>query len=229
MSAAPIPSLAALDDFGLTAQAPRGCSTARTHLDLAETWAHLTAGRLEIRFDRREGPHRVLLLRESPSPIERLSQSESWLLVRILSGETRKALACDLGISQSTLSDRSIAAFDRLGLARAVVPLAVVIAAQTYRYAFDFLHARCEVARSGGSIVHSISVPLPTLAEVAALTPAQRAVALLVMEGYSRREIAEQRHASTHTVGSQLAKLRSATKTSCRYDFIRKLLAAGTW
>lgn len=51
------------------------------------------------------------------------------------------------------------------------------------------------------------SYPLPSPALPASLSPAERAVALALLEGHSNAEIAEARGTSVRTVANQLASL----------------------
>lgn len=63
--------------------------------------------------------------------------------------------------------------------------------------------------------------------QLAVLTPAERAVAELVAEGCSNREIAARRGSSVNTVGNQLASIFAKVSVSSRHELVARLSHAG--
>jgi DNA-binding NarL/FixJ family response regulator len=204
-------------------------STSERDVDLSSIWNDLVAGRLEIQGECIDPTHTTLVLRERSAPHEGCGPCGLQVLVRILTGESRKVIAAESRVSASTVSTRFKSGLAELGLPPARVPLAVVIAAQTQRSGVRFDRARCSVLEASGARLQWIRVPLPSLAGAAGLTAAQRAVARMLIEGCTRSEIARRRSTSEHTVGCQLARLSSATRTSGRYDLVRYLIERDIW
>jgi DNA-binding CsgD family transcriptional regulator len=196
---------------------------------LAELWADLISGRVEIRSELRHGTQLTLFVRDREDPGPEVPSRESHVLARVLSGEQQKAIAMDLGVSPTMVSTLLTSGLAKLGLARDRVPLVVTAAAYAHTFAPPFGAIHCAVVPFSGSLFRRIDIPAPTLAAATDLTPAQRAVACMLIEGYSRGEIATIRGTSRRTVSVQLGSLFSITATRGRYDLIRKVLAENLW
>jgi DNA-binding NarL/FixJ family response regulator len=92
--------------------------------------------------------------------------------------------------------------------------------------------SRIEDARSApfayqGRLHRVLSVPRPATARLPGLTPAQQEIAGLLIDGFSRAEIAEQRGASVNTVTGQISSIFSALRVSGRYALIRAAVDVG--
>ncbi len=75
--------------------------------------------------------------------------------------------------------------------------------------------------RVGGVELVVFDVPAPMPPE--SLTPAEREVAELVVEGLSNREIAARRGASTKTVANQLRRIYQKLGVSSRFELAARL------
>ncbi len=79
----------------------------------------------------------------------------------------------------------------------------------------------CAVADSDEFIVVTWNVSSPVSSPVS-LTPAEREVLALVIEGGSNAAIARQRKTSVRTVANQVASLLAKLEAGSRYDLIRR-------
>ncbi len=73
-----------------------------------------------------------------------------------------------------------------------------------------------------------VSHPSAAQATLGALTPAEHAVATLVMDGHSNAQVARLRRTSVHTVGNQIASIFRKLGVSSRFELIarRRMLHA---
>lgn len=79
----------------------------------------------------------------------------------------------------------------------------------------------CSVADSDEFLVVTWNVSSPVSTPVS-LTPAEREVLALVIEGGSNAAIARQRKTSVRTVANQVASLLAKLEAGSRYDLIRR-------
>jgi DNA-binding NarL/FixJ family response regulator len=217
----PDPLWAAAVDADATRGAPGGPSSA---------WDDLVSGRMRIR-SANTTPARTYLLARSNEPQERrireLTDSETLILARVLSGEQQKVLACDLSIAPSTVSNRFVRALARIDLSARTASLPLVLLAQAAAGAVRTRHPRSASFKHQGSLCLVLSVPRPAASRMAQLTCAERAVAGMLIEGCSRPEIARRRGASVHTVGRQIHSIFSSLDVTGRYGLIRRAVEIG--
>jgi DNA-binding NarL/FixJ family response regulator len=164
----------------------------------------------------------------SPTPGSLLDPQETTILLRVLGGEAQKAVAMDLGIACSTASKYHGKAIDKLHLTRAPVALPVVMAAQ----AWLARGSRPPVSRlvtlvSSGIEYALVTVPKPSAAREERITPAERQVAELLVDGQSKGEIADRRATSTHTVACQLRAIFRKLRAGGRCELIKRAVEAG--
>jgi DNA-binding NarL/FixJ family response regulator len=178
------------------------------------------------------GPDRSYVLAqvatESGTPRCALNRIETAVLVRVLCGEQQKLIAMELGIGCSTASKWYAHAVAKLGLNGRPIASPIVIAAQAWAMGREpALDARVATVEHGGSTFLLISVPRPRIPQGTPLTPAEREVAALLVDGGSRQEIALCRGSSVQTVASHVRGLFSKLEIVGRYALIRRALDLG--
>jgi DNA-binding NarL/FixJ family response regulator len=195
----------------------------------SDTWEELTGGylRIEREMVTPEGLHLITRVEPAPKARDVLNQVEAGTLSRVLCGEQPKAIAFDLRLAASTVSERCARALARLDLDGRAVPLAVVVAAQCSAGRIPAKAARHERFVEHGATYEVLSVPRPDMTRVSGLGNAERDVARRIIEGLSLGAIAEQRGSSIHTVANQRRRAFSVLRTSGRYGLIRRAAELG--
>ncbi|HEV3189132.1 MAG TPA: LuxR C-terminal-related transcriptional regulator, partial [Polyangiaceae bacterium] len=127
----------------------------------------------------------------------------------------------ELGIATSTASGRCLRALDHLELADCPVPLALVLAAQSWAGIARVPSARTAIFEHRGHLALIVSVPRPVTAHMATLTRAQQEIAQCLIEGDCRKEIARRRETSEHTVARQFSSACARLGIGGRYALIR--------
>jgi DNA-binding NarL/FixJ family response regulator len=164
---------------------------------------------------------RAVLRRERPPG--RLTARERSVIERLIAGSSQKTVSFDLGVALTTVSVHLRVALDKLGIRR-------------WEHA---VLAGCIVAVGGDRAVESGSGAKPgpldpderlAVAKVelapdslAALTSAEREVALLVVDGLTNAEIGVQRRSSPRTVANQIASVFRKLGVHGRLELIRSL------
>jgi DNA-binding NarL/FixJ family response regulator len=187
---------------------------------LGAVWEDLARGRLRpwCQTITRDRVHLIARLNRSrPS----LSPDDAAVLVRVLCGEPQKVVASELGIATSTASGRCLRSLDQLELAHLTVPLALVLAAQSWAGIARVPTARTAVFEQRGQLALIVSVPRPVTTHMATLTRAEQEVAQCLIEGDCRKEIARRRATSVHTVARQFSSLFTTLRIGGRYALIR--------
>jgi DNA-binding NarL/FixJ family response regulator len=202
-----------------------------TSADLGRIWQDFLDGRLSFHSsDPTPSHHRIVARVAAGEERSRvLTEIEGVVLSRVLSGEPQKVIAADLGIACSTTSKWFARALEKLNLSRSHVPLPFVVAAQGWASP-----ARAERARASQIVfLHQgisymlLLMPRPVIAPDALLTASEREIAQRLLEGDSRRGIAERRATSAQTVASQLGAIFAKLSLRGRYPLIRLALDAG--
>lgn len=153
-----------------------------------------------------------------------LVPDDASLVVRVLCGEPRKALAAEMGIALSTATGRFLRALDKLGLGGRNIPLPLVLAAQSWAGADVIPTARTAWFDCEGAHCLALSVPRPSTERLAVLTRGQQEVALWLIEGMTRYEIANLRRTSVHTVARQFHSIYNTLRVTGRYELIRRVV-----
>jgi DNA-binding CsgD family transcriptional regulator len=191
---------------------------------LGDIWQDHVGGRLRAWWES-VGPDRVLLVSRMDAKNRGcLDAGDTNLVARVLSGDQQKCVASDLGLAPSTVSGRFIRALDRLDLARATVPLPLILAAQVWVGVGEIARARSAVFTSQGHVCVVVSVPRPVTSHIANLTTSERMIAQWVIEGHARPDIARHRETSINTVSRQFHAIHSALHLTGRYALIRRAL-----
>jgi len=178
-------------------------------------WNAVLAGRWSLvdRFDS-DGRRYVVAYRNPPGVLDprRLTPREEGVTALAAIGRSNKEIAGQLGVTQSTVATLLAAALNKLGLSsRTMLPLF-----------WRDLHGRAWA-------VSNDEAPLIALSHqedpkgMSALTPAERAVALALLEGLSDRHIAAARNSSRHTVSKHVTAIYRKLGVSSRVELAYKL------
>jgi DNA-binding CsgD family transcriptional regulator len=154
-----------------------------------------------------------------------LSDRELAVLRRLLIGYSQKATSYELGLSPSTVATHAARAFGKMNLVHAAssVPLALVQIGQAACGAIELRDARVTASIRQGVQYVVANVPRPPQTKFVSLTYAEREVALGLVDGLTKSEIAKNRGTSIHTIGRQISSLFAKLKVKGRFDLIRLL------
>jgi DNA-binding NarL/FixJ family response regulator len=178
-------------------------------------WNAVLAGRWSLvdRFDS-DGRRYVVAYRNPPGVLDprRLTPREEGVAALAAIGRSNKEIAAQLGVTASTVATLLAAALAKLGLAsRTLLPLF-----------WRDLHGRAWP-------VTNAEAPLIALSHrddpqgFSTLTPAERAVALALLDGLSDRNIARARNSSRHTVSKHVTAIYRKLGVSSRVELAYKL------
>ncbi len=193
----------------------------------ATLWADVVAGRSQIVHHFSHAGRCVgVFTATAAAQADRhaLRPRERLLLARVLAGESQKAIAIDFGLSQASVASILGECAQRLAGTRGVasLPLVMILLGQasTSRERVVWTSRNpLEAAQ------HLVSLPRPDAGRLDGLTAAESDVLGHVIEGRSRREIADLRHAQLRTVFNQLAAARRKLRAGNRIEIVRKLSA----
>src|SRR5260370_14285389 len=188
---------------------------------LSAVWEDLAQGRLRpwCQATTRDRIHLIARLnRTEPG----LSRHDAAVLVRVLCGQAKKVVALELGIAASTASGRCLRALGQLELADCAVPLALVLAAQSWAGIALVPCARSAILEQRGHLALIVSVPRPATTPMTTLTRAQKEIAQCLIEGDCQKEIARRRETSEHTVARQFSSAFASLGVGGRYALIRR-------
>jgi DNA-binding CsgD family transcriptional regulator len=197
-------------------------------LQLATLWPALRAGTLRVAKVFQHGTREYLLLDEHQAFAQRpevLDARQERMLERLLSGSSQKAIGIDLGVCPSTVSMSLGMGLDRLGLRCSVsrLPLSLNLVVLS-GHRSDFLARGCIVDDASGRRLVSVEWPKCLLLD--SLSPSEREVAELLVDGYTAREIARARDVSPRTIANQLASIFTKFKLSGRVQLMAYLAAS---
>jgi DNA-binding NarL/FixJ family response regulator len=178
-------------------------------------WDAVLAGRWSLvdRFDA-DGRRYVIAYRNPPGVLDprRLTPREEGVAALAAIGRSNKEIANELGVTQSTVGTLLASALTKLGLAsRTMLPLF-----------WRDLHGRAWA-------VSNAEAPLIALShqddpkDFSTLTPAERAVALALLNGLSDRKIAWARNSSRHTVSKHVTAIYRKLGVNSRVELAYKL------
>ena len=199
--------------------------------DLANFWHDVIEGRLTIYGEGRSSDRRHVLARTNVDARElrgALNRIETSVLVRVLCGEQQKLVAAELGIACSTASKWYTHALAKLRLGGGPLPLPLVIAAQSWASGnAPSVGARSAYFAYAGESFVLLSVPNARIVCETRLTQAEQEVAMLLIEGGSRWEIAMHRSTSAQTVACQLRGIFSKLRLTGRHSLITEAIERG--
>jgi DNA-binding NarL/FixJ family response regulator len=186
-------------------------------------WDGLLEGAFDIGATAAAGPRLSTTLRAGrPNEERRAKLRERAILVRVITGELQKSVALDLHLAPSTVATDFARVLAKIGIHRSspTIPLPIVVLAQKALGVAP--SADLEIEESGdddGSVV--IRAKRLDYQNCPSLTPAERAVAQLVAEGFTRKDIARSRHTSVHTVANQVSAVLTRLRVTGRFALIR--------
>jgi len=177
-------------------------------ISLARLWNELTTGQTRIVDSFIDEKRCYLLFGQPPSTKNcGLSERRRAILERLLCGQSIKASALDLSLSQSTVCQEAKAALHQFGLectpCRANPLLAMLARAAVDGQRTHRVRVACFVDSARRFRVVSVARPDGRLAPI--LPPAEFAVVRGLLEGRNYLQIAATRGTSTRTVANQVA------------------------
>ena len=178
-------------------------------------WNAVLAGRWSLvdRFDS-DGRRYVVAYRNPAGVLDprRLTPREEGVTALAAIGQSNKEIASQLGVSQSTVATLLASALNKLGLSsRTMLPMF-----------WRDLHGRAWAVSNTEASLIALSRPDDPKG-MPALTPAERAVALALLEGLSDRNIALARNSSRHTVSKHVTAIFRKLGVSSRAELAYKL------
>jgi len=189
-------------------------------------WCHLVTGKLRLTKHLAVDDRTWLVARNSCSEEQgvALSSRESEVFGRLLVGQSQKLMGYELGVCPSTVAAHIARAFAKLGLppSAGAVPLALVLIGQGVRGAIQSEPHVTTCVRGGQRYVIA-SVVRPPATRLSNLTPAEREVALALVDGLSKFDIARARSTSVNTIGRQVSSLFGKLNVRGRFDLICRM------
>lgn len=177
-----------------------------------DLWRELIAGRWTI-VDRLESCGRRLLVAHENLPeatqLRELSPPQHTIVRKLLQGRTATSIASELGTTPSTVSQHIRDVLRKLRL-RSVSELATVGACLK----------RCQVASFALPGVEGLVIDAGPSSDALLdrLSPAERSIAAMVLDGLSTSEIAELRRCAYRTVANQVASLYEKLSVRSRVE-----------
>jgi DNA-binding NarL/FixJ family response regulator len=147
-------------------------------------------------------------------PLERL------VIQQIVRGVSYKCIAYELGASSSTLHDRLTVALRRLGLNTRIA--AVRLGAALTADDTDRPRALVFPAEPGDRRLAIVGMR-PEPSRIAPLSPCERQIVFLALDGLSNAAIASRRQTSARTIANQLASVYQRVGVSGRLELARHL------
>jgi DNA-binding NarL/FixJ family response regulator len=198
-------------------------------VELASVWTDVTSGRQRVVDSFYCDDIAFMVLEErTPTAWFRLPgrRRNIGILERVLLGQAQKAIALDLDLAPSTVAFSVAESLQALGLTRRVcrVPTLLVAAAHAARATTDLRFARLERLEHARASYLVLSAPRPDVELGRLLSPAEYAVARLLVEGLSHAEIAASRRASARTIANQLATAFQKLGVSGRSELLCSVL-----
>lgn len=190
--------------------------------DLAELWVDFAHGRLHAWRDAATPERLHLIARTVRGPTATLRSEVVAMVANMFCGEAGKSVASDLGIAASTAARHRALTLAAFRLGDGPPPLPLVLAAQSRAGVTTIPTARIVAFDHEGATYVSASVPRPDASRVAVLTPAEREIAVAIMQGERRHEIANRRSSSRHTVSAQVHSIYAALGVTGRCALIRR-------
>lgn len=196
--------------------------------DYADLWQKLRAGSIRVRdsFTSTERAYLVLEQRVSEAPT---AAARSWdILEQILLGRSQKVVGTELGIGPSTVAGSARGALRAAGVdarVSSVPPLLSMLVRASLERSRSHAIRSCVLELEGVSF-RVLSIGLGPSSLVRQLSPAERAVALMRIEGRSLAEIAASRRTSMRTVANQLGAAFRRLGISGRSSLVEYFLTA---
>jgi DNA-binding NarL/FixJ family response regulator len=177
-------------------------------VDLAVLWEQLAGGQAVLSNTYSAGGRAYAeVARLSWQRMGRIADAD--ILVRYFRGVSQKVLAYDSQVSAATICSRCTVALTAMAPAQVVSRASIVLVAAAHASQGIPVEAarveRIEQHMGGQRMLISYRIPGDSL--VARLSPSERDVALLLIEGRKHEEIALARETSVRTTANQLASI----------------------
>jgi DNA-binding NarL/FixJ family response regulator len=193
----------------------------------ADVWLDLAAGHVTAVSEWLVGKEMTMILRDQEgSNPSGMNSAEIEAFGRVLCGEQQKLVASEMGRSRATICTLCSRAQRRLQI-EDFIPTAVIVAAQCHGGIAE-VTARLSAFEKDGVKFGAVTIPRLTPTVLSSLTAAETEVAQLLVEGYSKRWIAQSRGTALHTVTTQAHSIFAKTGSTGRYALIRKIVGL-TW
>ena len=169
---------------------------------------------------------RLVVSRRSRPAHGFLSLRERSIVRRLALGQCQKLVAYDFGLAHTTVSSHLRGGLDKLGLARwehAVLVAAAIEAAGCRAEPIEEAGDASASGDPGSLFVIRCELSRPSLQ---ALTEAERAVALLVVDGCANSDIGRRRTCSPRTIANQISSVFRKLHVHGRCELIRWLVLA---
>jgi len=151
------------------------------------------------------------------------------ILEEVLLGAEPKVISIDRRLSASTIATRLKQACEAIGIRckPSKVPLLLVALVHAAKGAGRLDSGRAAEFEYAGANYRVLCVPSPYMMFDRYLSPAEKAVMRMRLEGKSHAEIAARRQTSRRTVANQVATAFHRLGVSCRSDLIELLIVSG--
>jgi len=197
---------------------------------IATIWSDLVSNRYKVKECLFSPDRCFVILTPAPRvgrPDRRLAVRKVRVLERILLGENQKAVALAMKVAPSTITLTSGECLRAMGVdcRTSRVPMPIVMFVHAAKNRSVYREANISEVVFRGSPVRLVSMPRPDAVLADVLSPAECAVARLLIEGKRHAEIAEMRETSLRTVANQLASGFHKVGVSGRADLVCKLVS----
>jgi DNA-binding NarL/FixJ family response regulator len=195
-------------DLATLRDVARGGTPATHVLDVDETaelWRDIAAGACAVHGRVERDGSEYLLVRAHPRS-EPLTARERQVTALAAAGLANKAIAHELELGVSTVSVYLMRAAEKLAASTRVELIEAWLARGAHRAQPAMLPVGLRAWRLSPAL-HIVALPAKERALPKRLTPAERAVALGILEGRTNEEIARARGTSVRTIANQVASI----------------------
>jgi DNA-binding NarL/FixJ family response regulator len=195
-------------------------------MDCVDIWNRIVRGALRVKDSFAMGERAFLLLAQQTHCDAPMEKREQEILERLLLGESQKVLSFEMGLSVSFVAFLSKRALHAIGVETTTskAPAILCLLVQSSRRAAPMRALRATDLELGGGPCIALSIPLHNSGLGCVLSPAERAVVSMRLEGRSLAEIAFQRQTSTRTVANQLGAACRRLGVSGRWSLVRHVV-----
>ena len=222
-------------DVGVSDEALRTTAMAETAarfsaIDSGSIWRDLVEGRTTIVDEFSVQGWSFLIVRHLPEKNgRRLTPRTLQILEAVLRGADPKVVSIDRKLSASTIATCLKQACEAIGVRckPSKVPLLLVALVHAAKGDGRLDSGRAAEFQYAGASYRALCVPSPYTVFDRCLSPAEKAVMRMRLEGKSHAEIAARRRTSRRTVANQVATAFHRLGVSCRSDLMELLIVSG--
>lgn len=198
-------------------------ATLGTTQDVTQTWQRLQRGELVV-VDTFCSATRHFVILTGAGATKPISPTGCELLQLVLASDSQKRTAHERGIPQSTLSLRAQRALQDMGTSfvPSKVPLSLALLIGAFQRERPLARLCCLATEA--KMYWVVSIPRPELLLATKLTSSEFDVLCRLLQGYTYRQIAEERGTSERTVANQVATAFRRLRVSGRAQLIALLL-----